>query len=84
MEPQIMDSDDILIDKRRNNPRFGPAYLIRLDDVLHCKLIQTFGDERWRIMSKNDSYESFDVNPTTEPIEVIGEVLWWSRKSPYL
>lgn len=84
MEPEIMSDDDILVDRSRNKPRFGPAYLIRLDDVLHCKLIQTFGEERWRIMSKNPSYESFDINPKTDPIEIIGEVVWWGRKSKYL
>ncbi len=84
MEPMIYSEDDILVDTSKLAPRFGPAFLIRLDDVLHCKLIQTFGDERWKIMSKNDSYESFDINPKTDPVEIIGEVVWWGRKSPYI
>jgi phage repressor protein C with HTH and peptisase S24 domain len=78
MEPTLLNSDLVLIDRGRNyiEPQ-GGIYAIALDNIIMIKRIQVLED-KLRIISDNTRYEPLEV--TADRIKVNGKVIWFARE----
>lgn len=78
MAPFINDSDLLLVDHAKNIPQDG-VYVLRIDDTLIVKRIQCLPNNRLKIMSDNPIYQPYEVDLTTDNVQVIGKVVWQGR-----
>lgn len=77
MEPGLRDGDEILVDQSPNPLRDG-IHVVRLDDTLLVKRIDTSRPGRITLISDNRAYELIDAKP--EETQVIGRVVWKSGR----
>ncbi|UZK66103.1 S24 family peptidase [Sphingomonas sp. M1-B02] len=77
MEPLLCDGDEILIDRdRREVPRRGGIFVIRLDDTLMVKRLRP-AVGALEVISDNPAYPPRTCS--REEVEVIGQVAWLGR-----
>jgi phage repressor protein C with HTH and peptisase S24 domain len=79
MAPTLQDDDLVLVDKLKQQPRAGNILVIRIDETVSCKRIQELPGHRFKIMSDNQAYESFEIPADEEGFEIIGQVIWFGR-----
>lgn len=77
MEPTIDDNNTVMIDVSQRELRDGSIYVIRTDDHLIVKRIQTRLGKQVLLISDNKTYPPIEVN-MEDPgdLEVIGRVVW--------
>lgn len=77
MEPTISDNNTVMIDTSQRELRDGCIYVIRTNDHLIVKRIQTRLGSQVLLISDNAAYPPIEVN-MGEPgdLEVIGRVVW--------
>ncbi|PHS48790.1 MAG: transcriptional regulator [Marinobacter sp.] len=77
MEPTIDDNNTVMIDTSQRELRDGSIYVIRTDDHLIVKRIQTRLGKQVLLISDNKAYPPIEVN-MEDPgdLEVIGRVVW--------
>lgn len=77
MEPTISDNNTVMIDTSQRELRDGCIYVIRTNDHLIVKRIQTRLGKQVLLLSDNSAYPPIEVN-MDEPgdLEVIGRAVW--------
>lgn len=73
MEPTLRDGDEILVDRSPRPWRDG-IHVIRLDDVLLVKRLETAAQGRIGVISDNAAYGR--IERAAGEIEVVGRVVW--------
>jgi phage repressor protein C with HTH and peptisase S24 domain len=73
MEPTLRDGDEILVD-RSPRPLQDGIHVVRLDDTLLVKRLDTARPGRIALMSDNLAYRPIEAEPGE--VEVIGRVVW--------
>ncbi len=73
MEPTLRDGDEILVDRTPRPLRAG-IHVIRLDDVLLVKRLETGPGGTLRVISDNAAYPRME-RPVRD-VEVVGRVVW--------
>ena len=73
MEPTLRDGDEILVDRTPRQLRAG-IHVIRLDDVLLVKRLETGPGGTLRVISDNAAYPRMER--AAQDIEVVGRVVW--------
>lgn len=73
MEPGLRDGDEILVDRSPRPWRDG-IHVVRIDDVLLVKRLESAGPGRVRVLSDNPAYPRFE-RPLAE-VAIIGRVVW--------
>ncbi len=73
MEPTLRDGDEILVDRTPRPLRAG-IHVIRLDDVLLVKRLETGPGGTLRVISDNAAYPR--VERSAREVEVVGRVVW--------
>ncbi|NML92741.1 S24 family peptidase [Novosphingobium olei] len=73
MEPTLRDGDEILVDRSPRPMRAG-VHVIRLDDVLLVKRLETGPAGTIRVISDNPAYPRME-RPVAE-VEIVGRVVW--------
>lgn len=73
MEPTLRDGDEILVDRSLRPLRDG-IHVVRVDDVLLVKRIDTGRPGVVALISDNPSYRSLELPPSG--VQVIGRVVW--------
>lgn len=77
MQPSLRDGDEILVDRTPHPLRDG-IHVVRLEDSLLVKRIDTSRPGCITLVSDNRAYEPVEVKP--EDAEVIGRVVWKSGR----
>jgi hypothetical protein len=73
MEPTLRDGDEILVDRTPRPLRAG-IHVIRLDDVLLVKRLETGPGGMLRVISDNAAYPRMER--LARDVEVVGRVVW--------
>lgn len=84
MAPMYQDGSDLLVDTARKKIKEGPGFIVRIEDVIYCKLLSKLPDGRVRLSSINKSYDPFEGTPGKDDFEIIGEVVWSATLSKYI
>lgn len=77
MEPLLRDGDEILVDRSPALPRDG-IHVVRIDDMLMVKRIQTGRPGRVVLESENPAYRPIELAPAE--VEIVGRVVWKSGR----
>jgi phage repressor protein C with HTH and peptisase S24 domain len=77
MEPTLRDGDEILVDRSHRPLRDG-IHVVRVDDALLVKRIDTGRPGVVALISDNSSYRPLELPPTE--VQVIGRVVWKSGR----
>jgi phage repressor protein C with HTH and peptisase S24 domain len=77
MEPTLRDGDEILVDRAQRPLRDG-VHVVRVDDALLVKRIDTSRPGVLTLMSDNPSYRPLELPPPD--VQVIGRVVWKSGR----
>lgn len=77
MEPTLRDGDEILVDRSPGPLRDG-IHVVRVDDALLVKRIDTGRPGVIALISDNPSYRSLELPP--KDVQVIGRVVWKSGR----
>jgi len=77
MEPLLRDGDEILVDRSPRPLRDG-IHVVRVEDVLLVKRVQTGVPGRLVLESANPAYRAIELDP--REVEVIGRVVWKSGR----
>ncbi len=77
MEPTLRDGDEILVDRTPRGLRDG-IHVVRLDDALLVKRLDTGRPGRVALVSDNPAYRTIELGPGE--LEVIGRVVWKSGR----
>jgi len=77
MEPTLRDGDEILVD-RSSRPLRDGIHVVRLDDTLLVKRIETGRPGRIALLSDNQAYRPIEVEPGE--VQLIGRVVWKSGR----
>lgn len=80
MLPDFLHGDQILIDKRDNNPVQPGAFALWDGDGYVVKLVERVPRERgrYRIFSANDRFSAYEVDE--EEIRIMGRPVWFGRR----
>ncbi len=73
MEPTLRDGDEILVDRTPRPLRSG-IHVIRLDDVLLVKRLETGPGGTLRVISDNTAYPRMERSALE--VEIVGRVVW--------
>lgn len=73
MEPTLRDGDEILVDSRPGPLRDG-IHVVRLDDALLVKRLETARPGRIALLSDNAAYRPIECEASE--VEIIGRVVW--------
>ncbi|MBB3860577.1 hypothetical protein GGQ88_001843 [Novosphingobium hassiacum] len=73
MEPTLRDGDEILVDRTPRPLRSG-IHVIRLDDVLLVKRLETGPGGTLRVISDNAAYPRMERSALD--VEIVGRVVW--------
>jgi len=84
MSPVYNDGSDLLVDTARTKIKEGPGFIVRIEDVIYCKLLSKLPDGRVRLSSINKSYDPFEGTPGKDNFEIIGEVVWSASLSKFI
>lgn len=81
MEGVLNSGDVILVNRADTSPTSG-LYVLRIDGDLIVKRVQKMLGGRLEIISANDAYKSFEVDPghPNGDFAVIGRVVWFGRQ----
>lgn len=77
MEPTLRDGDEILVDRAQRPLRDG-VHVVRVDDALLVKRIDTSRPGVLTLISDNPSYRPLELPPPD--VQVIGRVVWKSGR----
>lgn len=77
MEPLLRDGDEILVDRTPRPPRDG-IHVVRIEDALLVKRVQTGVPGQIVLESENPAYRPILLRPGE--VEVIGRVVWKSGR----
>lgn len=77
MEPTLRDGDEILVDRAHRPLRDG-VHVVRVDDALLVKRIDTSRPGVLALISDNPSYRPLELPPSD--VQVIGRVVWKSGR----
>lgn len=77
MEPTLRDGDEILVDRAQRPLRDG-VHVVRVDDALLVKRIDTSRPGVLTLISDNPSYRPLELPPGE--VQVIGRVVWKSGR----
>lgn len=77
MEPTLRDGDEILVDRTPRPLRDG-IHVVRMDDALLVKRLDTGRPGRLALVSDNPAYRAIEVAPGEA--QVIGRVVWKSGR----
>jgi phage repressor protein C with HTH and peptisase S24 domain len=77
MEPTLRDGDEILVDSRPSPLRDG-IHVVRLDDMVLVKRLETARPGRIALLSDNPAYRPIDC--AASEVVVIGRVVWKSGR----
>lgn len=77
MEPTLRDGDEILVDSRPLALRDG-VYVVRLDDMVLVKRLETARPGRIALLSDNPAYRPIDCE--AGEVVIIGRVVWKSGR----
>lgn len=83
MEPALRSGDVILVNHRDNTVQRDGIYVLRMDDALLVKRLQTLPDGRLRASSDNPAYQPFDIDRERlgeDAVSIIGRVVWTGRR----
>lgn len=82
MEPTLGKDDVLLVNRRVGSTRSDGIYLVRVGEALLVKRIQFLPGGEVRVISDNQAYAPFSVNPETEStnFKIVGRVVWAGRK----
>jgi phage repressor protein C with HTH and peptisase S24 domain len=80
MEPTITDGDFVLIDRSQKQVVVGNIYALRMENAVMVKRLEPMGDRRFKVMSDNKLYESYELELGTGDIEIIGQIIWIGRE----
>ena len=80
MEGVLNDGDTILIALTEHIRRDG-LYVLRIHDNLLVKRLQLMPGGLINVISANEAYASFEINPTAmqDEMAIIGKVVWFGR-----
>jgi len=77
MEPTISDNETVMVDTSEKRLRDGHIYVIRNEDHLLVKRIQTLWNDGVQLLSDNKEYPPQEISRSDlETLEVIGKVVW--------
>lgn len=77
MEPTLRDGDEILVDSRPSSLRDG-IHVVRLDDMVLVKRLETARSGRIALLSDNPAYRPIECE--ADGVVVIGRVVWKSGR----
>lgn len=86
MDPTFKNGDLVIIDSKNNGEKKGALtdgiYMIRLDDHLMVRRLQTFPEGLIQVISDNQVYKSFYIKSELFPekAQIIGQVVWAGKK----
>ena len=76
MEPTINNGDMLLVDMSKKVPRDSSIYIIRNNDTLWVKRIQTQPDGKLLLISDNKTYPPIQLNlDELDDVEIVGKVV---------
>lgn len=80
MQPDFMHGDQILIDRRDNNPVQPGPFALWDGDGYVVKLVERIPNKRgwYKVSSANARYDSYEVN--AEEIQIMGRPVWFGRR----
>ena len=73
MEPTLRDGDEILVDQRRA-PLCDAIHVVRIEDALLVKRVETGRGGGVRLISDNPAYRPIECTPGE--VDVVGRVVW--------
>lgn len=77
MEPTIGDNNTLMIDTSKRDLKDGNIYVIRTNNHLIVKRVQTLWNKGILLLSDNKEYREQQIEPNeAEDLEVIGKVVW--------
>lgn len=76
MLPTLADGDQLLVDLSAGQAISDGIYALGVDDVLQVKRLVHRPGFQVRVVSDNVAYPSYDIDPATEGIRIVGRVLW--------
>jgi phage repressor protein C with HTH and peptisase S24 domain len=80
MEPTFIEGDQILVDLKRKKPTREGLFVISVSEILHIKRITLGPNGRtMNVKSDNILYDTWN-NMDPDDVNVIGKVIWVSRK----
>ena len=77
MEPTLRDGDEILVDRRPGPLRDG-VHVVRLDDAVLVKRIDTGRSGKIVLISDNTAYSPVELE--AGEVDVLGRVVWKSGR----
>lgn len=79
MEPELKDSDTVMIDTSRKEILAGSIYAVGIDDTIMVKRIEKHPG-KLVLISDNKDYETIYLNQNEmESVRIIGKIVWISR-----
>jgi phage repressor protein C with HTH and peptisase S24 domain len=79
MLPTLEDGDMILVDPAQQQLQSNSIYVLSHADGLMTKRLQRQG-ETIQVISDNDSFSDWTLNPDDEHTQIVGKVVWCSRR----
>ncbi|ASP38503.1 LexA family transcriptional repressor [Bacterioplanes sanyensis] len=79
MLPTLEDGDMILVDPAQQQLQSNSIYVLSHADGLMTKRLQRQG-ETIQVISDNDSFSDWTLDPNDEQTQVVGKVVWCSRR----
>lgn len=80
MLPLLKNDDIVVLNVTYNKPIEGGLYVVKIGEVFSCRRLQLIPENRIQITCDNKAYSSFTVDKDRSDFEVIGKVIWLSRK----
>ena len=77
MEPTLRDGDEILVDRGPRRAMDG-IHVVRIDDILHVKRVDTSRPGVVSLISDNRAYRPLELRP--DEVEIVGKVVWKSGR----
>ena len=82
MEPTLYDGDMVMVNNADTAPGRDGIYVFRTDQGLFVKRLQVNIDGKFRIISDNKMYDSYDLRPDmAESFMIFGRVIWFLKKA---
>lgn len=79
MEPTLLNGDQVLVDRSKNNLDFDGLFVIRYGEALHIKRVGR-APKRGHVLIRSDNERYTPLEVPYGEIDVVGRVLWYGRK----
>lgn len=80
MNPTLREDDVTIVDTANRKPEDGKVFLVSFNRTVGCRRILKKPENCYSISCDNKVYESFDVSPDSDKLQIVGKVVWIIRR----